>query len=191
MLEKVYTCPIRLQQLRRSPAGPLFEGFAHQLCQAGYTRTVVQKHIRIADHYIYWADRQGIAVADLNESSIKGFDRHLCRCRCKCPSDGRTYPLKRQNDSAHLFLGYLCGAGIAPDSARQATVSEPVLLSAFHHWMRQQRGTCNASLCNYSYSIRICSILLEMIRASLMLRGYVTLFWNDVNGQDRERGNRA
>jgi site-specific recombinase XerD len=52
-----------------------------------------------------------------------------------------------------LLLGYVCGAGIAPRAARQVTESEPVLLSAFHHWMRQQRGTCNASLRNYSYSI--------------------------------------
>jgi site-specific recombinase XerD len=154
MLSRYFTCPIRLQQLRNSPDYALLEGFADQLWQTGYARTVAQKHIGIAEHFIYWANRQDIAVGVLNESSIENFDRHLCRCRCECPCHGRTYPLNRQSSSTHLFLGYVRGAGIAPRATRRASDPEPALFGAFSHWMRQQRGTCNASLRNYSYAIR-------------------------------------
>lgn len=145
---------MRLQQLRSSPAHASLEDFADQLWQVGYARTAAQKHIGVVEHFVYWADQQNIAFDDLSESSIKSFDRHLSRCRCQCPCHGGTYPLKRQDSSTRLFLGYLCGAGIAPRAVRHATDSEPVLLSEFHDWMRQQRGTCHASLRNYSYSIR-------------------------------------
>jgi len=150
MFEKFFAAP-RIEALRKNAAGPLLEGFAHQLCQAGYAKTMVQQHIRSAEHFIYWTSRRGVAVSGLNESCMKMFEGHLHRCRCL--HFNRTYPIKRQQ-GAHSFLKYLRDAGVAMDSDDQARVVEPVLLSAFHDWMRQQRGTCNASLCNYSYSIR-------------------------------------
>ncbi|MBE3109967.1 MAG: tyrosine-type recombinase/integrase [Acidobacteria bacterium] len=41
-----------------------------------------------------------------------------------------------------------------PAPAPNDAVPDPVLLSAFSLWMRQQRGTCAATLLNYSRSIR-------------------------------------
>ena len=153
MLSKCFTCPIRLQQLRNSPGQAALEGFADQLWQTGYARTVAQKHIGIAEHFVEWADRQDIEAAALNESSIDSFNRHLGRCRCQRPCH-RSYALHLQNSSTRLFLGYLRGTGITPRASRQATDPEPALFHAFNQWMRQQRGTCNDSLRSYGYSIR-------------------------------------
>ena len=151
MFEKCFESPIRIQELRGSPAGAQLEDFADQLCQAGYVRTTVQKHIRAAEHFVDWTSRRGIAAAGLNESCIESFEDHLHRCRC--PGYDRTYPIERQQ-GAHLFLRYLRDTGVARDCASQGAVVEPALLTAFHQWMRQQRGTCDASLYNYSLSIR-------------------------------------
>lgn len=152
MLSKFFKCPVRLQELRCSPAGLSLEGFAQSLWQSGYAETSAQKHIRVAEHFIYWTDRKGLAVAVLDESSVESFEHHLVGCRC--PRYGRTYPVNRQNDSARLFLRYLCDAGVATHSSGQTAVVEPVLLTAFLQWMRQQRGTSDRTLNNYSLSIR-------------------------------------
>jgi integrase/recombinase XerD len=153
MLSKFFKSSLRLQELRCSPAGSSLEGFAHQLCQVGYATTTAQKHIRVAEHFIYWADRKGIAVAALSESSVKSFEHHLLP-GCRCPRYGLSYPLNRQNGSTRLFLTYLCDAGVATNSARERAVVEPVLLTAFLQWMRQQRGTSDRTLNNYGPSIR-------------------------------------
>jgi integrase/recombinase XerD len=152
MLSKFFKCPVRLQELRCSPAGSSLEGFAHSLWQSGYAEATAQRHIRVAEHFVYWTDRKGIAPAALNESCIASFEHHLHRCRC--PRYGCTYPLDRQN-GVGLFLRYLCDAGVATDSVAAQTVPvEPVLLTAFLQWMRQQRGTSDRTLNNYSFWIR-------------------------------------
>jgi integrase/recombinase XerD len=152
MLSRFFKCPVRLQELRCSPAGSSLEGFADSLWQSGYAQTTAQRHIRVAEHFVYWTDRKGIAPAALNESSIASFEDHLYRCRC--PRYGCTYPLDRQN-GVGLFLRYLCDAGVATDSVAAQTVAvEPVLLTAFLQWMRQQHGTSDRTLNNYRLWIR-------------------------------------
>ena len=129
MLSRFFKCPVRLQELRCSPAGSPLEDFAHNFWQSGYAKTTGQRHIRVAEHFLYWTDRKGSAPAALNESSIASFEHHLHRCRC--PRYGCTYPWNRQN-GVRLFLRYLCDAGIATDSvAEQTAPVEPVLLTSF------------------------------------------------------------
>jgi site-specific recombinase XerD len=53
-----------------------------------------------------------------------------------------------------MFLTYLRDVQIIPAPALNEAVQDPVLLSAFSQWMRQQRGTCAATLSNYSHHIR-------------------------------------
>lgn len=57
-------------------------------------------------------------------------------------------------NGARLFLAHLRDAGFVTASVARQTTEEPVLLTAFRQWMRQQRGTCDATLYNYSLSIR-------------------------------------
>ena len=153
MLSELFKCPVRLQELRSSHAGPSLEGFARQLCRIGYSTFTAKGHVRVAEHFAYWTDQEGIAPAALNQSSIENFEHHLCRCQC--PRYGRKSAGNRPRGSVHLFLKYLCDAGIATDSADYCrTVQEPVLLGRFQEWMRQQRGTSNGTLHTYSLSIR-------------------------------------
>lgn len=89
MLTEFFESPIRIREVRGGPVGPLLEGFAQGLCRAGYARITARRHIRAAEHFIYWTSRKGIAVAILNESFVDGFGRHLERCRC--PGYGHTH----------------------------------------------------------------------------------------------------
>ncbi|MBI4471598.1 MAG: tyrosine-type recombinase/integrase [Acidobacteria bacterium] len=152
MLSKLFKCPVRLQELRNSLAGPSLEGFARHLCQVGYANFTAKGHIRVAEHFVYWTDREGIAPTALDESCIENFERHLCRCQC--PRYGGKCVHNRLRGSVHLFLKYLRDAGIATGSVEHRTAEKPVLLAKFREWMRQQRGTSDGSLHTYSLSIR-------------------------------------
>ena len=55
---------------------------------------------------------------------------------------------------ARLFLRYARMPISSRPESGQDDVVDPVLLTAFRDWMRQQRGTCDATLYNYSLSIR-------------------------------------
>jgi len=151
MFEEFFACPIRIQELRNGPSGPLLEGFTEELCQAGYAEITARRHIRAAEHLIYWTDREGIPISNLTEKFIERFDRHLDRCQC--PRYGHTHRLDLLN-GARLFLKHLRGACVIAASVVESTAQDPILLTAFCQWMRQQRGTCDPTLYNYSLSIR-------------------------------------
>jgi site-specific recombinase XerC len=51
-------------------------------------------------------------------------------------------------------MEFLRDIGEIASSVAESTVQDPALLVAFSEWMRQQRGTCSATLCYYSLSIR-------------------------------------
>ena len=122
-------------------------------CARSAIRLSPQKDIsELRNTLLIGTDGEGLALAALNESSIQSFEHHLCRCRC--PQYGGTHAENRPKGSARLFLRYLCDAGVATDSVGQTAFLEPVLLTAFLDWMRQQRGTSDRTLNNYIPSVR-------------------------------------
>jgi len=151
MFEKFFDSPSRIQSLRDGPGGPLLEGFAKELCQGGYAGITARRHIRAAEHLLYWTDREGIPISSLTEKFLERFDRHLDQCQC--PRYGHSGRLQLLN-GARLFLKHLRGAGVITALVIESTAPDPVLLAEFRQWMRQQRGTTDLTLYNYSLSIR-------------------------------------
>lgn len=151
MFEQFFDCPSRIQSLRDSPGGPLLEGFAKELCQQGYAEITARRHIRAAEHLLYWTDRECIPISSLTEKFLERFDRHLDQCQC--PHYGHSHRLELLN-GARLFLKHLRGAGVITAPVIESTVQDPVLLTEFCQWMNQQRGTSDLTLYNYSLSIR-------------------------------------
>lgn len=151
MFKHFFTGPARIRELRDGLGGHLLEGFAEELFRAGYAEITARRHIRAAEHLIYWAEREGIPVSILTEEFFERFDRHLDRCQCQ--HYGRSHRLDLLN-GVRLFLAHLRRAGVITASVVEPTVQDPVLLAAFCEWMRQQRGTCDLTLYNYSLSIR-------------------------------------
>src|SRR5712691_2870450 len=99
-----FDSPVRIRELGAGPTGPLFEGFAQELFRTGYAEITARRHIRAAEHFIYWAERSGRPVRSLTEQSLPRFDRHLGRCRC--PRYGHTDRLNVLQ-GARLFLRHL------------------------------------------------------------------------------------
>jgi integrase/recombinase XerD len=151
MLSEFFDSALRIQALRAGPAGAFFEGFAQALSQGGYAEITARRHIRAAEHFIYWRDRQGLALRDLTEGSLERFDRHLRRCRC--PRYGHAHRLDVLH-GARVFLGHLQEVGAIAVAAVEPSAHDPALLRAFRQWMRQQRGTCEGTVDNYAIHIR-------------------------------------
>ena len=104
MLSKFFESRVRIQALRDGPAGSLLESFTQALSEAGYATRIARRHLRAAEHFIYWTHRHGMPVCKLNEQSLARFDRHLSRCHCPHYGHADHWSLVR---GARLFLTYL------------------------------------------------------------------------------------
>jgi integrase/recombinase XerD len=151
MFSEYFESPARIQELHDSLDGSLLEGFAQELFEAGYAQITARRHIRAAEHLIYWIGRKSRTVAVLDEKGIEEFVQHLYRCRC--PRYGQTHRRDLQK-GARLFLRYARFADLITTRVVEKVTADPDLLVSFGTWMRQQRGTCDATLYNYSLHLR-------------------------------------
>jgi integrase/recombinase XerD len=155
MFEKIFGSSARVQALRDSPGGSLLESFCRELLDAGFLKSTVGDQIRAAEHFLNWTHRKGIPISGLNRHLLEGFNSHLKKCRCR--SSLRSYsPRKRVHFvyCAHRFLSHLRDTGVITTLIDEPTPPDPVLLVAFRQWMHRWRGICDATLDNYSISIR-------------------------------------
>jgi len=151
MMTEFFKSPFRILQLRGGPGGRLLDVFIQQLVQSGFAEITARRHIRAAEHLLYWARREGISPATFDEHTLDEFADHLRRCSCK--SYGRTHQrdLKR---GASLFVDSLRRAELLPMPSAQETVEDPHVLVLFRGWMRRHRGTCDTTLYNYCLHLR-------------------------------------
>ena len=134
-----------MQAVREGPHGPLLEGFARELCQAGYNDVTVRRRFGAAKHLVHWMGRKRVPVSDLTEDLIKRFGQHHCRCAGFGPI--------LQSDlfaGARLFLKHLRTTGSISTEPNQ----DSPLLVDFLQWMRQQRGSGDDILYCYGSCIR-------------------------------------
>src|SRR5216683_3965414 len=150
MLSELFDSAARIHGLRAGPAGAELDAFAHGLSHVGYAEITARRHLRAAEHFVWWANRHGIAVSGLSEQSLDRFGRHVPRCRCQRygHSDrGLLY-------GARLFLRHLKDSGTITVAAVASPVPEPALLMTFREWMYRQRGACVSTVDNYAIHIR-------------------------------------
>lgn len=150
-MTEFFKSPFRILQLRGGQDGRLLDVFIQELVQSGFAEITARRHIRAAEHLLYWAKRKGISPATFDEHTLEEFARHLGRCRCK--SYGRTHRRDLQK-GARLFLSSLRRADLLPMPSTQETVEVPPVLMRFRGWMRKHRATCDATLYNYCLHLR-------------------------------------
>lgn len=152
MMTEYFESPFRILQLRGGQYGQLLDVFAQELRQSGFAVITARRHIRAAEHLLYWAKRKDISPEAFNEQTLDEFTGHLRRCRCA--NFGRTHRRDLQK-GAQLCIGSLRRAGLLPRPSTQETVEDPQVLVLFHDWMRRHRGTCDATLYNYCRHLRV------------------------------------
>ena len=150
MLAKYFKSPVHVLEMQSRPCGDLLEKFAEALSQIGYADGVSRSHLRTAEHFVYWAYREGIPQAGFGSASLDRFNEHLASCQCygmrRRRSHGSSY-------GAQLFLDI----GVCVERTRSTVLdSEPgeELFLAFSQWMHQHRGTSELTLYNYGNALR-------------------------------------
>jgi site-specific recombinase XerD len=154
MFEQYYDSATRIRSLRNSACGSLLESFSEALCQVHYCVSRVRSHIRAAEHFIHFANRKDVAIAEVNEQLVEQFRDHQARCRCV--QFRRTEPFS-QVFGARLFLKHLRDTGVVTSAIVEPVrdvAAEPVLLTTFRQWMREQRGTSGKTLHDYCVPLR-------------------------------------
>ncbi len=148
MFDKTIDSPSGIQSLQNGQVSPLLEKYAKELSQEGYTVMTCRRHIRAAELLVDWTNREGIPLSNLAEKLLERFDLHL--------EHFRSFDLrhrKRLLGRARLFLKYLRDTGLIKAPAIETKNRDPVLLTEFCQWMRQQRGTTDNTLSIYKLSI--------------------------------------
>ena len=64
MLSKYFESPARIQAIRNSPSGSFLEDFASYLFESGYAEISARRHIRSAEHLMYWASTSGLSRSE-------------------------------------------------------------------------------------------------------------------------------
>jgi site-specific recombinase XerD len=152
MFEHYFNSPSRIKSLRDSPHGTLLEGFTKVLCQGSYARITARRYTRAVEHFLCWLKIGCIPISSLSQKYLERFERHIDQCRCPLfgSSDRRSL-----RSGSRLFFKYLRSVNIIASTGIESTAQDPVLLTEFYHWMRQQRGTSDVTLNRYSHSIRL------------------------------------
>ena len=157
MLEEYFESPLRIQELRNQPYGGIIVEFSRELHRAGYSMISARRHIRTAEHLVYWISRRRIRITTLDERVVEDFVRHLTRCRC--PHYARS-DKRNLEKGARMFLSHLRRTTVVTSTAKVQITHESALFTSFCQWMRQQRGTCDATL--YNYRLSICKLLEDL-----------------------------
>jgi len=150
MFEQFFKHRSRIKGLRASQGGNLLERFAEELFHAGYSAKTARRYICAAEHFIYWSDVKSIPVSSFTEKLAEHFGCHLDEC--KCPDYNQT----RQQDlicGVRLFLKSIKNVD-TKNIVNQTMDEDPVLLTAFFHWMRNNRGTGDVTLRRYGLPIK-------------------------------------
>ena len=150
MFEQFFKSPSKIQKLRDSNGGDLLEKFAEKLFQAGYFVKTARQYIRAAEHFIYWSGTEGIPVSDFTEKLAAGFFRHLDECECPDYNQSKQPTLVC---GVRLFLKPTESVD-EKNTTNQQTAEDPVLLTKFYHWMRNNRGTGDVTLYRYGRPIK-------------------------------------
>lgn len=149
MLTTYFKAPFTLRNLRAGPAGPYLDDFASQLMSAGYSRDKIRAKLRGAGQFSAWAAKAGLTVIDRLDAQA------LAQFRQSLHSQGRLR--YRQGEYSNNFVGARCFVlflqtkGLAPTPA---PAGEPILLTAFCHWMRTHRGVTETTLRGYRLALR-------------------------------------
>lgn len=149
MLSEIFNSHVRIKDLRDSPAGHLIESFARVLSGADYAKITVRQHLRSAEHFVYWFRQHGISLSQVDEQVLARFATHLSQCECPHYGHVKTEVTR----GARLFVNHLRAIGCILAPIPKAS-KDPELLSSFGHWMRQQRGTCDATVSEYNPFVR-------------------------------------
>lgn len=123
------------------------EDFAQWLRERRYTPLTIIERMRLLASWTRWAHENGYALGTIREAHAASFA--LIEAGYRRRFRGDIY--KDAVETAKLFISYLEGCGVLP---RLPEHSDPVLLTEFTGWAREQHGLAETTLGKYTSAIR-------------------------------------
>jgi hypothetical protein len=121
--------PKTLSRVRAGLSGAYIDGFSDALDASGYAHASVVRYVRAAAHLGAFVKRSGRTLADIDESVLDAFVKHLPRCRCRDANGGKTGYHARFG--VKLFCLHLKHCGVCSNSSDGCHVMEPALITEF------------------------------------------------------------
>lgn len=116
---------------------PFVEAFTSRLLSLGHTRLTVSGYEASARHFGHWLQSAKIAVAEINEDTVRRFARH----RCCCPGVRRADRLSAKYvNRARRFVSFLAECGIVTPWTQDEPRAHDDQVLAFQIWLRRHRG---------------------------------------------------
>lgn len=82
-----YSGPKILQRLREGPLGVHIDIYAAKLLEEGHCRQSAWRSLRVVCDFSHWLARKRLDLQDVNEETVKQYERFRLRCRCPFVSD--------------------------------------------------------------------------------------------------------
>ena len=131
----------------KGPLGPLAEGFADELGRLGYKPAPASKQLVLLAELSEWLEEVGVAPAELTTEAVAEFlqeRRRRGETRLVSPIGIRT------------LIGYLRGAGAAPEPSRRVAVGPTEqLLERYHRFLVDDRGLAAVVVAQYETGARL------------------------------------
>lgn len=116
---------------------PFVEAFTSRLLSLGHTRLTVSGYEASARHFGHWLQSAKIAVAEINEDTVRRFARH----RCRCPGVRRAERLSAKYvNRARRFVSFLAECGVVSPLTQDEPRAHDDQVLAFQIWLRRHRG---------------------------------------------------
>lgn len=150
MLSHFFRSRARIDKILCNPSGEQLNKFSIYLYENGYSAVTSRRHIRSAEHLGHWMHKQALSIDDIDYAALERFGKHLARC--KCCHYSRAHPVDILT-GARLFAQHSQDVDTSAVGLGKPAYVQSALLQTFCQWMREQRGTSDATLYNYGIPI--------------------------------------
>lgn len=147
MIDTLFSDSAAWQRLHAGPLSPHIDGFAEHLLAQGYVVCTIVDKLRVVAKFSRWLQRHQLGADELDEQHIGAFLRDLHQ------SERRRF----HGDPATLqsLLEHLQHGGVLTIPAPRPDQSELARLTRdYAHYLRNERGLADATLCNYLPVVR-------------------------------------
>src|SRR5699024_5114968 len=134
-----------MRSIVRGPLAPYVAGFAAELLERGYTRNSAEQHLCFVAHLDRWVLAEGLAVRDLNESTIR---RYLTERRAA------GYVLYRSPKAMAPLLGFLTPLGVLPVEPPPGLDAVEEVVGRYRDYLLTERGLSPGTVAGYVHLAR-------------------------------------
>lgn len=134
-----------MRSIVRGPLAPYVAGFAAELLERGYTRNSAEQHLCFVAHLDRWLLAEGLAVGDLNESTIR---RYLTERRAA------GYVLYRSPKAMAPLLGFLTPLGVLPVEPPPGLDAVEEVVGRYRDYLLTERGLSPGTVAGYVHLAR-------------------------------------